>query len=1314
MKKILSLIVVSILLLGGIIFLQELSEEPMKDKSETHVVNAFPEATGSRSAGNIYYITTSGNDNNNGTSIANAWRTISKANQNLIAGDTVYIRGGIYDRINPADSGTYNSYITYKNYNSETVVVTGGIPIDLRNVKYIMVDGISVGDGNKFLHMSNASYCIIQNCDMDGAGNTGWTMISLCDNSDYNKLINNTFIRTDTQYQNELIELIDGAQHNLLSGNFFKGGTHGTLTLTSRQGVETYPTRYNIIRDNIIDASYGRAFAIRGHSGYGDSNVFENNLVYNQTPGPGNNYLGWSKINSDYNIIRGNVFYDSGHYLLQMESRSMVNSGIKGNRIYNNIFYNNYGTVMTDCCANNGDIEDNHFINNIYLNSGNIWEAGSVAVPYDSTNVVDHCIAFNSTQSRPDKINYTNIITSNPLFMNEKNYDFRLQNNSPAIDAGRFLTKTKSSGNGISISVEDARYFFDGYGITNGDLIQLEGQKQTARITNVDYINNTISINKSLTWNSNQGVNLPYFGTSPDIGAYAYVKEEKNLNNPPTLKLIGDQSTEEDHLFSLKMSASDIDNNPITWKQSTNASWLKWDNDNHVIFGTPSNADIGSYWINVNVTDNLGGYDEQTFTLKTTNVNPNIITQDITTAVKDALYSNDYDSDDDGQGIITWSLTSNATWLNIDKNTGVLSGIPTDDDIKHKLNWINLSVEDGNGGTGSRNFTLQLRATNNEPSINTVDVTSIKEDEYYEVTYTATDVDKDDILIWTYESNSDWLNWDQINHTLYGTPSNDDVGEYWVRINISDTHGGYDEHYFVLTVININDPPTISGVPTILQINALEDYNLDLTQHISDVDNEASELKLQTNSQYATVRGLTITFNYTNQISSENVSIIVSDGISDSAPYYIQVIVNLKNMDIEQPSIVENYPTGTNIPISTNITITFSESMIHSTVENAFQISPEVIGEFFWDNNKLIFNPISDLEYNITYSVTISKTSTDLEGNPLEYSFIWDFTTALPVVKESNEPAEIQNNDYDNDGFLNEWEEFLGTDPKDPMSQPLDTDGDGIPNGDVINSKPWMDTDDDGDGFSDKNELAVGTDPLDENSNAKNEKGNKKKEKNAFLLDLNSNFPTIILIIMIISIIVILLFSFIHKRRKSKNDVGRDKNEKENIVKIKHMKYPKKQSISHPTQERQESPMDNPELLKENSTDEEIEFKNDEKKGKSSSHGTVSAKPDPKSSSDITKIEEKEVHPINHSDVEFKEEDYPEEEQESEFKEEVISEEIEGLELQKQEFIDNEFDDDLLFEEALDLEFIENGLLEDEFILDDDVEFELDGEELID
>ncbi|GAF82809.1 unnamed protein product, partial [marine sediment metagenome] len=96
--------------------------------------------------------------------------------------------------------------------------------------------------------------------------------------------------------------------------------------------------------------------------------------------------------------------------------------------------------------------------------------------------------------------------------------DFHLQPQSPCVDAGDFLTRTTAGGEGTVIPVADAGYFMDGWGIIEGDLIQLEGQTERARITGVDYGGNSLTVDRALSWSDGQGVTSPYDGSCPDMG----------------------------------------------------------------------------------------------------------------------------------------------------------------------------------------------------------------------------------------------------------------------------------------------------------------------------------------------------------------------------------------------------------------------------------------------------------------------------------------------------------------------------------------------------------------------------------------------------------------------------------------------------------------------------------------------------------------------------------------------------------------------------------------------------------------------------
>ena len=99
--------------------------------------------------------------------------------------------------------------------------------------------------------------------------------------------------------------------------------------------------------------------------------------------------------------------------------------------------------------------------------------------------------------------------------------------------------------------------------------------------------------------------------------------------------------------------------------------------------------------------------------------------------------------------------------------------------------------------------------------------------------------------------------------------------------------------------------------------------------------------------------------------------------------------------ETEPPTIIETTPTGENVPVETEITITFSEPMNSKSAEDAFYIYPEVAGKFYWKGNTMIFVP-GNLSYDTRYFVRIEKGARDLAGNAMEESYEWDFKTTAP------------------------------------------------------------------------------------------------------------------------------------------------------------------------------------------------------------------------------------------------------------------------------------------------------------------------------
>ena len=139
-----------------------------------------------------------------------------------------------------------------------------------------------------------------------------------------------------------------------------------------------------------------------------------------------------------------------------------------------------------------------------------------------------------------------NSSVTNPLFQDvpvnptatPDNYIFLLQSGSPAINAATHLTQANGAGSSsTSLTVDDASYFHDGYGMPSawvtGDEI-IVGTNSAVGITDVNYSTNVITLDAAITWSDNDNVWLAdSAGTKIllDIGAYDWFS--KQIQPPP-------------------------------------------------------------------------------------------------------------------------------------------------------------------------------------------------------------------------------------------------------------------------------------------------------------------------------------------------------------------------------------------------------------------------------------------------------------------------------------------------------------------------------------------------------------------------------------------------------------------------------------------------------------------------------------------------------------------------------------------------------------------------------------------------------------
>ena len=149
-----------------------------------------------------------------------------------------------------------------------------------------------------------------------------------------------------------------------------------------------------------------------------------------------------------------------------------------------------------------------------------------VSVPYRAPR------PFPNQSFHGDPVDFAHVTGVPGIPREERNvlsYNFRLQPDSPAIDAGANLTTTTASGtNTTIIPVVDALFFTCGVGLIPGDPI-IVGDNEIVRVVAVDHRGRTLTVNRAITFNNGDAVNLPFNGANPDIGAFMFTETPESL-----------------------------------------------------------------------------------------------------------------------------------------------------------------------------------------------------------------------------------------------------------------------------------------------------------------------------------------------------------------------------------------------------------------------------------------------------------------------------------------------------------------------------------------------------------------------------------------------------------------------------------------------------------------------------------------------------------------------------------------------------------------------------------------------------------------
>ena len=102
------------------------------------------------------------------------------------------------------------------------------------------------------------------------------------------------------------------------------------------------------------------------------------------------------------------------------------------------------------------------------------------------------------------------------------------------------------------------------------------------------------------------------------------------------------------------------------------------------------------------------------------------------------------------------------------------------------------------------------------------------------------------------------------------------------------------------------------------------------------------------------------------------------------------------HFEVLPPRVISVSPSDgeREVPISANISITFSEEMDKNSVENHIYATFEYT--YSWNGNSIILYP-SELEYGRSYSVKVDRNATNIYGTELDKSYVITFHTEEPL-----------------------------------------------------------------------------------------------------------------------------------------------------------------------------------------------------------------------------------------------------------------------------------------------------------------------------
>ncbi|UCF08539.1 MAG: right-handed parallel beta-helix repeat-containing protein [Thermoplasmata archaeon] len=409
-------------------------------------------------------------------------------------------------------------------------------------------------------------------------------------------------------------------------------------------------------------------------------------------------------------------------------------------------------------------------------------------------------------------------------------------------------------------------------------------------------------------------------------------------NTPPEIGPITPQFLVEDQPYMLQIIAADVKGDPLIF--SDNTSMFDIDPVTGVISFTPENSDVGTYLVNITVTDDDGAqsYILVQFSIQNTNDAPVITSPPITVALEGSMYFYNVSVRDDDSDNLTFNLELKPEGMDID-TSGRITWKPTYQQASRTFMVI-VNVSDGTEII-TQMFDIVVTNLNDEPQINSQPETSAAEDAQYVYNVNASDLDIGDWLIYSLKTAPVGMNIDSLSGLISWVPTNDQTGYNTVIVNVTDPSGAYASQEFTIYVTDTNDAPVLG---TMGPFEATEGETFSYMVPAVEIDADES-LTFTDDTRLFDINSTTgnITFiPSNNDVGTYIVNITVSDsyGLSDfkSVLFTVNNVNDLPELEAIDPQTLTEDMPFTLIVEATDIDM--GETLVFLDNSSLFDINP--------------------------------------------------------------------------------------------------------------------------------------------------------------------------------------------------------------------------------------------------------------------------------------------------------------------------------------------------------------------------------------